>query len=58
MIRLTAMLRRNPALTPQEFQTHWHDAHAGKIVSVPGVRSVHDRLTVVPHTEEQPCVSP
>jgi hypothetical protein len=39
MIRLTAMLRRNPALTPEEFQTHWRDVHAGKIVSVPGVRS-------------------
>jgi hypothetical protein len=39
MIRLTAMLRRNPALTAQEFQAHWHDVHADKILSVPGVRS-------------------
>lgn len=39
MIRLTAMLRRNPALTAEEFQAHWRDVHAGKIVSVPGVRS-------------------
>jgi hypothetical protein len=39
MIRLTAMLRRNPALTAEEFQAHWRDVHAGKILSVPGVRS-------------------
>jgi EthD domain len=41
MIRLTAMLRRNPALTADEFQAHWRDVHAAKIVSVLGVR---DRL--------------
>jgi hypothetical protein len=39
MIRLTAMLRRNPALTAEEFQAHWRDVHADKIRSVPGVRS-------------------
>jgi EthD domain len=38
MIRLTAMLRRNPALTAEEFQAHWRDVHADKILSVPGVR--------------------
>src|SRR5918994_5611752 len=41
MIRLTAMLRRNPALSPEEFQAHWRDVHAAKILSVPGAR---DRL--------------
>ena len=51
MIRLTAMLRRNPALTAEQFQAHWRDVHARKIVSVPGVRSrlvryeQHPRLT-------------
>jgi hypothetical protein len=39
MIRLTAMLCRNPALTTEEFQAHWRDVHADKIRSVPGVRS-------------------
>ena len=39
MIRLTAMLRRNPALTADEFQAHWRDVHAAKILSVPGIRS-------------------
>jgi EthD domain len=39
MIRLTAMLRRNPALTADEFEAHWRDVHASKIASVPGVRS-------------------
>jgi hypothetical protein len=37
MIRLTAMLRRNPALSAGEFQDHWRDVHAAKILSVPGI---------------------
>jgi EthD domain len=37
MIRLTALLRRNPALTPAEFHAHWRDVHAAKILSVPGI---------------------
>jgi EthD domain len=39
MIRLTAMLRRNPALTAEEFQDQWRDVHAAKIVSAPGARA-------------------
>ncbi len=37
MIRLTAMLRRNPALDAAEFHAHWRDVHAAKILSVPGI---------------------
>lgn len=37
MIRLTALLRRNPALTAEEFHAHWRDVHAAKILSVPVV---------------------
>jgi hypothetical protein len=37
MIRLTAMLRRHPALTAEQFQAHWRDVHAAKVRSVPGV---------------------
>ena len=37
MIRLTALLRRNPALTAAEFQAHWRDVHAELIRSVPGI---------------------
>jgi EthD domain len=37
MIRLTAMLRRNPALSAEEFHAHWRDVHAAKIRSVPGI---------------------
>ncbi|HEX2564230.1 MAG TPA: EthD domain-containing protein [Acidimicrobiales bacterium] len=37
MIRLTAMLRRNPALSAEEFHAHWRDVHAAKILSVPGI---------------------
>ena len=37
MIRLTAMLRRNPALSVEEFHAHWRDVHAAKIRSVPGI---------------------
>ncbi|HEY2997270.1 MAG TPA: EthD domain-containing protein [Acidimicrobiales bacterium] len=37
MIRLTAMLRRNPALSAADFHAHWRDVHAAKILSVPGI---------------------
>jgi EthD domain len=37
MIRLTAMLRRHPALDADRFHTHWRDVHAAKILSVPGI---------------------
>ena len=37
MLRLTALLRRNPALSAEEFQTHWRDVHAPLILSVPGI---------------------
>jgi hypothetical protein len=36
MIRLTAMLRRNPALTAAEFETHWSGVHAGLMRAMPG----------------------
>jgi hypothetical protein len=39
MIRLTALLRRNPALTADEFHARWRDVHAKTIVSVPAVRN-------------------
>ena len=37
MIRLTALLCRNPALSAEEFTTHWRDVHAPLILSVPGI---------------------
>ena len=37
MIRLTAMLRRNPSLTAEAFHAHWADVHAAKILAVPGI---------------------
>jgi len=37
MIRLTALLRRNPALTAEEFHAHWRDVHGPLIQSVPGI---------------------
>jgi EthD domain len=37
MIRLTALLRRNPALTPAEFQAHWSGTHARLMRDLPGV---------------------
>ncbi|HEX6421213.1 MAG TPA: EthD domain-containing protein [Acidimicrobiales bacterium] len=54
MIRLTALLRRNPDLTADEFHAHWRDVHAAKILSVPRIREwvvryeQHTRLTAVP----------
>lgn len=50
MIRLTALLRRNPALTADEFHTHWREVHAAKVLSVPRIREwlvryeQHDRV--------------
>ena len=50
MIRLTALLRRNPALSADEFRAHWRDVHAAKILSVPRIREwlvryeQHDRV--------------
>ena len=38
MIRLTALLRRHPDLSPEEFQAHWRDVHAARILSVPRIR--------------------
>ena len=38
MIRLTALLRRNLALSADEFHAHWRDVHAAKILSVPRIR--------------------
>jgi uncharacterized protein (TIGR02118 family) len=37
MIKLTCMLRRNPALSAEEFQAHWRTTHADLIRSVPGI---------------------
>jgi hypothetical protein len=50
MIRLTALLRRNPALTTEQFQTYWRDVHAATIVSVPGVRDRIVRYEQHPRT--------
>jgi hypothetical protein len=37
MIRLTAMLRRNPALSATEFHARWRDVHADVIRTTPGI---------------------
>jgi hypothetical protein len=37
MIRLTALLRRNPALSPAQFQAHWSGTHAGLMRNLPGI---------------------
>jgi uncharacterized protein (TIGR02118 family) len=36
MIRLTAMLRRNPALSADEFNRHWRTTHADLMRGLPG----------------------
>ena len=54
MIRLTALLRRNPDLSAEEFQAHWRDVHAARILSVPRIREwlvryeQHDRVPEAP----------
>ena len=37
MIRLTALLRRNPALSVEEFEKHWREVHGPLVASVPGI---------------------
>jgi hypothetical protein len=37
VIRLTAVLKRNPALGRDEFLAHWRNVHAAKILSVPDI---------------------
>lgn len=37
MIRLTAMLRRNPSLSADQFDAHWRGTHADLMRAVPGV---------------------
>jgi hypothetical protein len=54
MIRLTALLRRNPALTADEFHAHWRDVHAAKILSVPGIRDRVVRYEQHPRVPDTP----
>jgi hypothetical protein len=37
MIRLTALLRRNPQLSHHEFETHWREVHAPLMRSLPDI---------------------
>ncbi|HEX6570312.1 MAG TPA: EthD domain-containing protein [Acidimicrobiales bacterium] len=54
MIRLTALLRRNPALTADQFHAHWRDVHAAKILSVPGIRDRVVRYEQHPRLPDAP----
>ena len=56
MIRLTAMLRRNPALSADEFHAHWRDVHAAKIRSVPGIEGWVARYEQHPRAAGAPGV--
>jgi hypothetical protein len=37
MVRLTALLRRNPALSHEEFEAHWRDVHGPLMRSLPNI---------------------
>lgn len=37
MIRLTALLHRNHALSPEAFEAHWRDTHAELVRSLPHI---------------------
>ena len=54
MIRLTAMLRRNPALSADEFHAHWRDVHAARILAVPGIGDRVLRYEQHPRVPEAP----
>ena len=54
MIRLTALLRRNPALSRGEFEAHWRTTHAELVAGLPGIQQrvvryeQHSRLDEAP----------
>lgn len=54
MIRLTALLRRNPNLTGEEFRTHWRDTHAELMRSLPGIEQRVVRYEQHPRVEDAP----
>jgi EthD domain len=54
MIRLTALLRRNAALSAAEFHAHWRDVHAAKILSVPVVGETVVRYEQHPRVPDAP----
>ena len=46
-VRLTALLRRNPALSHEEFAAHWRDVHGPLMRSLPGIAAMMDRLVTI-----------
>lgn len=49
MIRLTALLHRNPALTHEEFLDHWHNVHG------PLIRDTPELARHIIRYEQHPC---
>lgn len=52
MIRLTAFLKRNPALTHEEFLDHWHNVHGPLIRDTPELARHIVRYEQHPLTED------
>ena len=53
MIRLTAMLVRNPALSHEQFLRHWHDVHGPLIRDTPELARHLLRYEQHPLTEDR-----
>lgn len=53
MIRLTAHLRRNPALSREEFLTHWRDVHGPLIRDTPSLARHIVRYEQHPPTDDR-----
>ncbi len=53
MVRLTALLVRNPALTHEEFLTHWHDVHGPLIRNTPALARHIIRYEQHPLTDDR-----
>ena len=49
MVKMIAFLKRNPAMTHEEFTRYWHDRHGPLVMSVPEFRR-HLRKYVQCHT--------
>lgn len=52
MIKLIVAVKRNAAMSPQQFHEYWRDEHAGKVKSIPACAK-YIRRYVQAHTLDQ-----
>ncbi len=52
MIKLVALVRKKPDLTPEAFRAHWLDVHAPLAAAIPGMRGY--RINIAGDPGDQP----